>query len=331
MDLDRATRGLIDKGKGNERSPFSRRRYAVLCLVLTTLETEQRQTTLQQVAQKTELAVRSDEELQACGFEFDLKVLAHRRDLVAVMRQLQRWQVLVRADGDDTQFVHSGGDCLYRIDRPALAGVLGSLRGASTIEAESFEDRFAALNELELPESIDVQNRALQHALVRRLLDDPVLYYEDLTPREFEYWSGQSERLLAELQRVTGLEVERRTEGVALLDLEGYWTDIGMPEAGTRGHATLLLAEWLAAQLRERSSPEMIVPREEVVDFLSQRARELTAYWRKNAETPEGVEQIVAEATEVLEALGLVEVTRQGLRPRPAIGRFRVEDAANES
>ena len=100
-----ATRGVIDKGQGNERTQFSRRRYAILCLVLATLESEQRQTTLQQVAHRTELAVRTDAELQELDFEFDLKVLNHRRELVAVMRLLQRWNVLARADGDDSQFL----------------------------------------------------------------------------------------------------------------------------------------------------------------------------------------------------------------------------------
>lgn len=326
-----ATRGALDKGKGNERTQFSRRRYVVLCLVLATLETEQRQTTLQQVAQKTELAVRSDPDLQSLEFAFDLKVLNHRRDLVAVMRLLQRWQVLVRADGDDTQFVHSGGDCLYRIERPTLAGVLGAVRGASTIDLDSFEDRLASLNETEIPESVDAQNRALQHSLVRRLLDDPVMYYDELTPREYEYWNGQAERLLLELRKTTGLEVERRAEGVALLDLEGGWSDVGLPEAGTRGHATLLLSEWLATELRRRTTPDVIVAYDAVINHLSRLAEDHAKHWRKNADTPDGIRQVAGEAIDVLTSLGLVEVTRTGIRPRPAIGRFRLENSREPS
>ena len=322
-----ATRGVIDKGQGNERIQFSRRRYALLCVLLAALETEQRQTTLQQLAQKTELAVRTDVELEALDFTFDLKVLNHRRDLVAVVRLLQRWNILVRADGDDTQFVHSDGDCLYRIDRPILAGVLGSMRGASTIVGNSVEDRAAALNEVDVPESLDAQNRALQHSIVRRLLDDPVMYFDELTPREYEYWNGQSERLLQELHRATGLEVERRAEGVALLDLHGGWSDVGLPEAGTRGHATLLVAEWLAKQLRDRTTGDLLVPREAVIAHLTALAGQYARYWRKNADTPEGIQQIADEAIDILESLGLLDVTRGGIRPRPAIGRFRLEIA----
>jgi uncharacterized protein (TIGR02678 family) len=323
-----ATRGVIDKDVSNERAQFSRRRYVVLCLVLATLETEQRQTTLQQVAQKTELAVRAESDLQALDFAFDLKVLSHRRDLVAVMRLLQHWNVLVRADGDDIQFLHAHGDCLYRIDRPALAGVLGSIRGASTIDLPSWNDRVTSLNEIEVPESLDAQNRALQHSIVRRLLDDPVMYFDELTPREYEYWLGQSERLLQELQRATGLHVERRAEGVALLDLHGGWSDVGLPEAGTRGHVTLLVAEWLAGQLRERTTPDPVIPREVVVQHLTGLARDYGQHWRKNADTPEGIQQIAAEALDVLESLGLLDSVRGGVRPRPAIGRYRLEAAS---
>ena len=124
-------------------------------------------------------------------------------------------------------FLQSDGDCLYRIDRPILAGVLGSMRGASTISASVWEDRITEMNEIEIPESLDAQNRALQHSLVRRLLDDPVMYFDELTPREYDYWNSQAERLLQELHRATGLEIERRLEGVALLDLRwwlvGHW------------------------------------------------------------------------------------------------------------
>jgi uncharacterized protein (TIGR02678 family) len=320
-----STRGVIDKGQGNERTQFSRRRYSILCLVLATLESEQRQTTLQQVAQKTELAIQTDADFQAMDFNFDLKVLNHRRELVAVMRLLQRWNVLVRSDGDDSQFLQSDGDCLYRIDRPILAGVLGSMRGASTISSSSSEDRLTELNEIEIPESLDAQNRALQHSLVRRLLDDPVMYFDELTPREYDYWNSQAERLLQELHRATGLEIERRLEGVALLDLEGGWSDIGLPEAGTRGHATFLMAEWLAGQLRNKTTGDMIVPYQSIVDYVASLAAEHAQHWRKNAESADGVQQIADESIDILESLGLLDVTRGGVRPRPAIARYRLE------
>jgi uncharacterized protein (TIGR02678 family) len=121
------------------------------------------------------------------------------------------------------------------------------------------------------------------------------------------------------------LEVERRAEGVALLDVNGGWTDVAMPEAGTRGHATLLIAEWLASQLRDRTTGDVVVPQRRVLEHLARLAETYSPYWRKHADTPEGIRQIADEAIDVLESLGLLDVTRAGVRPRPAIGRFRLE------
>lgn len=331
LKLD-SSRGLLDKTSSSDRAYFTRRRYALLCLVLATLENEQRQTTIQRVAQKTVDSIRVNPELQAFGF--DPKQLAHRYELIAVMRFLQRSGVLSRADGDDSDYVSGSGDCLYRIDRSALANVPGSIRSASTISISArtknsssqidVADFIERLNEVELPNSTDSQNRNLQHMLVRRLLDDPIMYFDELTANEYDYFNKQGERLLNELERATGLFVERRAEGVALLDPAGDWTDLGLPEVGTRGHATLLLAEWLADGLRESIDGAHCVSLDVVRQRVQQLANEHESRWRKNASTPEGVNQIMDEAIDVLHSLGLVRLLHDAVQVRPAIARYRV-------
>lgn len=319
-------RGLVDAGSST-RNYFTRRRYALLCLVLATLESEQRQTTLQQVARKTELAVRIDPALQEFEFDFDPKTLAHRRELVAVMRMLQRQNVLTRADGDDAGYVSGEGDCLYRMQRSALSTILCSERGASTIPLDSAaatEDFIGQLNEVEIPESPDAQNRQLQHRIVRRLLDDPVMYYDELTTPEYEYFNSQAERLARELARTTGMIVERRADGVALLDPTGDWTDIGLPETGTRGHATLLLAEWLGDQLRNCDQVECRILRIAAHQFIGELAVEHKSRWRKNADSPEGIQQILRDSLEILASLSLIEISGTHIVPRPAIARYRL-------
>lgn len=322
------TRALIDRGSGSERTRFTRRRYALLCLTLATLETEQRQTTIQQVASKTEVIARTNPDLQGAGFEFDTKQIAHRRELVAVMRFLQRQHVLLRTDGDDNGFI-KGGDCLYRIQRSALTTVLCSVRGASTIDSktmahEELDAWINGLNETETPESPQAQNRELQHRLVRRLLDDPVMYLDELTPREYEYFNSQGERLTRELAKTTGMFVERRAEGVALLDSTGDWTDLGLPETGTRGHATLLLAEWFGAQLRNNSEVECRVTREATREVVGTLASKHKSRWRKHADTPEGIRQILSDALDMLQSLSLIEVRGNDIIPRPAVARYRL-------
>lgn len=329
-----ATRGLEEKS-GADRTLTSRRGYALLCLVLALLETEHRQTTLQQVARKTELSVRMDAELVSAGFEFDPRTLAHRRELVQAMRQLERLGVLARIDRDDRDFVSGDGDCLYRIDRAVLSSLLCSLHGPSILAAQDPAELIEKLNYVEPPQSPDAFHRHLQHRLVRRLLDDPVMYYDELSPDEYEYFNSQGERLIAEVAKVTGLIPERRAEGVAMLDVDGSLTDVALPELGTRGHATLLLAEWLAGRLaaHERSAPpadETTAPRagrvpiEELEEQTARLAALHARHWYKGSNTPEGIRRIARDAVSMLRTLGLCEVLPDVLIPRPAISRFRV-------
>ncbi len=325
-----ATRGLEEKS-GADRTLITRRGYALLCLVLATLENEHRQTTIQQVARKTELAVRVDQDLADVGFQYDTKSLSHRRELVSVMRRLERWHVLVRIDRDDADFVQSDGDCLYRIDRAALSTVLCSVRGASTVEAADVPSLIQQLNEVETPESPDAQNRELQHWLVRRLLDDPVMYFDELTARERDYFQSQGERLLRELTHATGMVAERRAEGVALLDPAGGWTDVGLPELGTRGHATLLLAEWLANELRDSEQSDCHISIDRVESRLSELASRHKKHWRKGADTEEGVRRLTRDSLEILRSLGLIDLQAGQVIPRPAIGRYRVATTEAES
>jgi len=321
-----STRGLIDRDDAQQRSKFTRRKYALLCLVLAALENEQRQTTIKQVASKTETAVRLDGHLAELAFEFDTKLLAHRRELVAVMRYLQQQHVLALIDRDDLGYVQSQSDCLYRIGRSALSSMLCSIRGASTIRQAHVNDLILQLNETEVPETPQAQNEELQHRLVRRLLDDPVIYFDELTPREYEYFNMQGERILKELRSVTGMEVERRSEGVAMLAPVAVWTDLGLPESGTRGHATLLLAEWFGSRLRECTEMECRIPQDEVFRHVQELAEEHQSRWRKSAGTNEGVRQIFRDAIDILQSLSLIDVRTEYVIPRPAVARYQLAE-----
>lgn len=80
-----------------------------------------------------------------------------------------------------------------------------------------------------------------------RLVEDPVLYREDLTDAEWGELRrrlGDEERLLEEM---FGLVLEGRSEGVAAVDPAGTLSDQRFPAGGTVGHAALLLVEALRA------------------------------------------------------------------------------------
>jgi uncharacterized protein (TIGR02678 family) len=109
-------------------------------------------------------------------------------------------------------------DVLYTINRPVLTAMLSVRRGPSTIQSTDFAECLAAIVEEPMPDSEDGQNRQIRIRLMRRLLDDPVLYYEDLDNRERAYLDRQRGFMLPHIREATGMCPEVRGEGIALLD-----------------------------------------------------------------------------------------------------------------
>ncbi len=315
--LDDCTRPAVDP---TNELRFTKSRYALLCLVLAVLENEDRQTTLELLAQRTQLLAGGDPRLKAGGFEFDLTSQHCRRDLVCVIRLLESMGVLGRDDGDDQQFIEGTGDALYRVERPMLAAMLCVGRPPCTLSGLPSADRLAALHETEHPDTDEVRNIQLRHQLVRRLLDEPVLYFDQLTQHQGDYLSNQRGYLLGEIVRATGLDPEIRQEGIALLDPYGDATDTGMPEAGTRGHAALLMAEWFAARLR--SGQGQAASWEDVDGRFAELTAEHAAQWRRGIDQPAARDALAREVIYRLEALGLLALRRGEIRPLPAIARF---------
>lgn len=127
---------------------------------------------------------------------------------------------------------------LYDVDRRISGGLLATSRGASTVTAASFEERLTALAAEPLPETDDLRLRSLRHAMTRRLLDDPVVYYADLTEAERAYLVSQRVSISRRITELTGPIPEMRAEGISMVDPDDTLTDVRMPEQGTDGHVT---------------------------------------------------------------------------------------------
>ncbi len=322
-DLGDGSRPARDPKTG---TPFSKRRYVLFCLALAALEGADRQTTLGWLADKILGFAAADPELAAAGLRFDLKSRGQRRDLVQVVRLLLDLRVLARLDGDEEQYLHERGDVLYNIRRGALAVMLNVRRGPSTIEVEDLEERLAEMVAEPLPDTDDARKRRLRSRLTRRLLDDPVLEYGDLDDGELAYLHSQRSFLLAKIHAATGLVAEVRREGIALVDERGDLTDLRMPEEGTDGHLTLLLAEYLAASGRRDVDAGLEAPTAVGRVALERHTAELIAahhrHWRRDVTEPGAEQQLCEKAVARLEALRLVRRTADGVEPRPAIGRY---------
>jgi uncharacterized protein (TIGR02678 family) len=320
--------------RGHNKEPFGRRRYVLLCLALSVLARADAQTTLGSLADEV-LTAAAEPELAAAGFTLALENRADRSDLVAVVRLLLGWGVLSRVAGDEDAYLSAGGDVLYDVRRPVLAVLLSGRRGPSTVTAGSFTERLRELTAEPVAETDDLRNQALRRRLTRRLLEDPVVYYDELDEDERAYLTSQRNAITRRIEEATGLIPELRAEGIAMVDPDDELTDVRMPEQRTDGHVTLLVAEYLAGRDHATS--------DELWKFVRKAARDHAGYWRKGVTEPGAERELLATALDKLVALRLVTVdppadatsgadTATGgvstaiVRSRPAIARFALDE-----
>jgi uncharacterized protein (TIGR02678 family) len=328
-DLADPTRGL---------PVYDRRRYVLLCLACAVLERAEAQITLRLLGERL-LHLAADPALASRGFTFTLGAPHERRELVAVCRTLLELGVLQRVVGDEDAFVQVGGeqaDALYDVQRRALAGMLAAVRGPSTWPPEeapvTLDERLHSLVDEYMADSDEGRRTALRHQLARRLLDDPVVYTAMLEPEVRAYFVNQRGAMAARLCAATGLAAEQRAEGLALVDDAGALTDAAMPAEGTDAHATLLVAEFLAAGLRQSMNDgeprSMGLRREEEIAVFLRDARERYGrYWRRSAREPGAERELAATAIERLQKLQLIARSAGTVCPLPALARFALGDA----
>lgn len=322
-DVADGTRGACEP---KTNAAFSRRKYVILCLALASLERGDRQTTLGNLAKEVIALVAADAAIADGGIVFDLSTREQRSDLVQVIRFLLYLRVLERIDGDEQEYLRNEGDVLYNVNRSVLAMMLNVRNGPSSVDsALDPTARMKKLIEDQRPDTDDARNRELRFRLTRRLLDDPVIYFDDLDAEELEYLTRQRGRLLRRIESATGLIPEVRLEGIAMLDDRGDMTDLEMPKDGTEGHITLLIAEYLAQRLRDGATVGVAISQ------LHEHARGLIAkhssHWKKTVREHGAEQHLVADAIRRLEGLALVKQIENDVVPRPAIARYGLAQA----
>lgn len=312
---------------------FDRRRYALLCLVLAALERSEVQTVLSALAEEVKLLASATGGVAP----LDLERTAERRCFVDAVRHLVGLGVLRETDGDDTAFVRgAGGDVLYDVDSRLLARMLAApvppslADGPDDLSAETY------------PPTDDGRNLRIRHRLMRRLIEEPVVYFDDLADDERAYLTWQRAYLIRQVEDWTGLAVEVRREGLAAVDAGGGLTDVVFPSTSSVAHAALLFADELAHRLRAAGdaagnagdeaggTDPAAVPRGELLEIVGRLfARHR---WAKTyREAPAGAELLLDHAIRYLASLRLVRRLPEGVRPLPAIARYRVAGADEES
>ena len=248
-----------------------------------------------------------------------------------MIRYLIAQNILRRVDGDEQQYITQQRDVLYNINASALSALLNVRRGPSTVAVQELDDRMALITEEPIPDTEDGRNRRIRTRLFRVLLDDPIVYTSQLSDDDQAYLSKQRPFILREIEAATPLVGEVRKEGIAMVDPDENCTDVTMPEEGTDGHLTLLLAERLAQRLRRGQAEPVLFQwaRQESAKLI----REHQTHWRKNVTEPGADELLARQALVRLEALRLVRIDwkQEMVTPLPAIGRYAVGKVRGEA
>ena len=308
-----APRGL----RTRQGRPFDGRRYAVVCLVLASVEAAGDRCTLAQMFD--DVAARA---AGVDGLAFDTDVGADRRVFIQAVQAVAGLGVLERAEGDEERFARgiAGGDALYRIDRerlallptapqpPSLAGSPGD------VGYEPYPDTEAG------------RARRRRHRVTRALVEQPVVYHHDLTADEHDYLRSQRGRLQRLLADRVGLTLEVRAEGWVAVDETGDLTDLRWPDYGAAETTALRLCD----ELRQRRSRGASTSWgfDEVVGYVRALATEYAGYWRKDAGTEAGSLDLAERAVAILVAARLIDRTDEGIVALPAAGRYAAAAAS---
>ena len=252
---------------------FDGRRYALACLVLAVLEGEGERTTAARLFR--EVASRA---ASIVGLAFSTDVAADRRAFVQAVQAVVGLGVLELAEGDEERFARAedGGDALYRVDRDRL-GLLPAV-----VLPPSLADGPDAVLAEPYPDTDDGRVRRRRHGVMRALVEQPVVYTEDLDSDEVDYLHRQRGRIERVLDERFGLRLEVRAEGWVAVDPDAELTDLRWPDYGTAETTALRLCDELRAR-RRRGDPERW-PDEEVVGFVGGLAAEYAGYWRRHTD-----------------------------------------------
>jgi uncharacterized protein (TIGR02678 family) len=227
---------------GGERlpRPFGRLDYVLLCLVLAALHGEGGQTTIRRLVEGV-MRVRAGDE----SIPVDFGRIEYRRAFVHTVGYLERLGVLRTApDGETVAFIDDEeADALYTIDHDAARRMLGAT--PAWIDPQRGLEQFG--EERYPPGAGDAP---LRHRLARRMLDEPAVYHDELPADEHDHLAERRARLIGDLERLTGCEVEVRAEGLALIDSAGQprLNDQPFPGTGVVNNVALLLADALVAE-----------------------------------------------------------------------------------
>jgi uncharacterized protein (TIGR02678 family) len=190
--------------------------------------------------------------------------LGELRAIASALRYLVALGVLTETEGTVT----GEEEALLTIDTTLLGQLVAGPLGVATTPSE-----LVTLAARPGP-------RGVEHALRRRLVENPVTHYGDLADDEAAWLRKRARHEARLIERCFGLVTEVRLEGIAVTDPEDYLTDVSFPGQSTVARVALLaLPELLGAG--ERRDGWVAVTVEQVTTVCDELVDAYPAAWSK--------------------------------------------------
>jgi len=207
---------------------LSDRGCVLLLLTLVALERGGAQTAIAELAREVE---RGGADVEP-PIEVDFRQRSARVAFADGLDLLCAWGVLEHTAGSHQSFARHAQDkdeALLTVDRRRLAKVVAdpARAMAATTLAELMDDGDGYAP---TPEG---ERRRRFHRLARRLVEDPAIVLDDLDEDDRQYLLSQRARVEDAVGRATGLAIERRLEGTAVVVDDRGLTDIPFPTNST--------------------------------------------------------------------------------------------------
>jgi uncharacterized protein (TIGR02678 family) len=300
------------------RAPFDRRRYTLLATVCAELLATP-VTTIGLLADRVAHATAAEPGIES----FQTARRPERSAFVDVLKLLERTGALRALDGTAESYLDSdAAKVLFQVDTTLVVRLLAAPYAPSTVDLDDLatltrEPRYGAAPDG--GEVADAQrNLWLRHSITRRLLDDPVVYRDELTEAQLGYLASPTgRRLVRQAAEQAGFVFEERAEGYLLVDPDGLATDQRFPDDASHPKITaLVLLDQLVAAGRPVSDAELAG---HAGAFL-----ERFPSWAKTYRSEDGPARLAADAVDVLCAFKLAARESGTVCARPAAARFAV-------
>jgi uncharacterized protein (TIGR02678 family) len=297
-----------DAGVGRGISEFSPRSYVYLMLALAALVEAGRQLLLSQLVA----------DIRGAAAEAGISVGDERvemRALSLALRHLVDLGVLEETEGTVASVAHEhSAQALITVDMELLGLMAARLRFIDP-RAQDITYPLAAV-----APDIGIQSR-------RRMVEEPVLLYSDLPADEAEYLRAHQREETYWLDRYFGLQAETRSEGIAIIDPDGYLTDLPFPAGSTVARMALLALEPLMGMSARTAEGWCPVTERQIRDVCTDLCDRYPKAWAKAERS--NIDALTSRVTDMLLQAGLARRTgdRQ-VALSPAAGRWQpqVED-----